>query len=54
MRDPLEQAYPFYVLVETSGSDGEHDSEKLNHFLEAAMSEDAAVDGVVAADRTQA
>ncbi|CAK9059166.1 D-2-hydroxyglutarate dehydrogenase [Durusdinium trenchii] len=56
VRDPLEETYPFYVLIETSGSDGEHDSEKLHRFLEAAMSDgDAAVqDGVVAADETQA
>jgi len=57
VRDPLDEKYPFYVLVETSGSDGEHDQEKLHRFLEAAMSgdEDAAVlDGVVAADETQA
>jgi len=25
------------VLVETSGSDGEHDQEKLHRFLEAAV-----------------
>lgn len=57
VRDPLEEKFPFYVLVETSGSDGEHDQEKLHRFLEAAMSgdDDAAVqDGVVAADETQA
>ncbi|OLQ03379.1 putative D-2-hydroxyglutarate dehydrogenase, mitochondrial [Symbiodinium microadriaticum] len=45
------------VLIETSGSDGDHDAAKLHRFLEAAMSGDgdAAVrDGVVAADETQA
>ena len=26
--------FPFYVLVETSGSNFDHDSEKLNSFLE--------------------
>lgn len=57
VRDPLEETHPFYVLIETSGSDGDHDAAKLHRFLEAAMSGDgdAAVrDGVVAADETQA
>lgn len=58
IRDPLESQHPFYVLIETSGSDEEHDSEKLHRFLEAAMGEgegEATVqDGVVAQDTVQA
>ena len=26
---PLEDEYPFYVLIETSGSNADHDQEKL-------------------------
>mmetsp|Transcript_114725 Transcript_114725/g.272897 ORF Transcript_114725/g.272897 Transcript_114725/m.272897 type:complete len:520 (-) Transcript_114725:88-1647(-) len=55
VRDPLEEKHPFYVLIETSGSDGDHDEQKLHNFLEAAMGEESTVlDGVVAADETQA
>jgi hypothetical protein len=32
VRSPLGQKYPFYVLVETSGSDEGHDQEKLDRF----------------------
>eukprot|EP00983_Pelagomonas_calceolata_P080925 1155348-Pelagomonas_calceolata.AAC.4 len=30
------QIYPFYVLVETHGSNGAHDREKLDAFLEVS------------------
>ncbi|KAF1822557.1 uncharacterized protein K489DRAFT_318648 [Dissoconium aciculare CBS 342.82] len=50
---PLEQEYPFYCLIETSGSNAEHDSEKLNAFLEHVMSEEIVSDGVVAENETQ-
>jgi FAD/FMN-containing dehydrogenase len=50
---PLEQEYPFYCLIETSGSNSEHDSEKLNAFLEHVMSEEIVSDGVVAENDTQ-
>jgi hypothetical protein len=29
--------YPFYLLVETQGSCGEHDKKKMTMFLEKAM-----------------
>merc|ERR1719265_226725 len=54
IRDPLTDAHPFYVLIETSGSDEGHDEEKLHRFLEAAMSAAVVSDGVVAQDHTQA
>lgn len=50
---PLESEYPFYCLVETSGSNSEHDEEKLNNYLEHVMSEEIVQDGVVAQDETQ-
>lgn len=50
---PLEKEYPFYCLVETSGSNADHDSEKLEAFLEDVMGKEVVSDGVVAQDETQ-
>ncbi|KAJ2974675.1 hypothetical protein NQ176_g5931 [Zarea fungicola] len=50
---PLEGKYPFYCLIETSGSNGDHDYEKLEKFLEDVMSREIIADGVVAQDATQ-
>ena len=50
---PLESEYPFYCLVETSGSNSDHDQEKLESFLEHVMGEEIVSDGVVAQDQTQ-
>ncbi|ODA80009.1 hypothetical protein RJ55_02967 [Drechmeria coniospora] len=52
-RRPLEGEHPFYCLIETSGSDGEHDYEKLERFLEHVLGNDVVADGVVAQDATQ-
>ena len=46
--------YPFFMLVETAGSDGSHDSEKLDAFLTRLMEDEDVVDGVVAQDTAQA
>ncbi|KAK4985652.1 D-lactate ferricytochrome c oxidoreductase [Elasticomyces elasticus] len=50
---PLEGEHPFYCLIETSGSNTDHDSEKLEAFLEHVMGEEIVADGVVAQDQTQ-
>ena len=50
---PLEGEYPFYCLIETSGSNAEHDMEKLEKFLEHVMGEKIVSDGVLAQDETQ-
>lgn len=50
---PLDGEYPFYCLIETSGSNSDHDAEKLEKFLEDVMSKDIIADGVVAQDETQ-
>lgn len=50
---PLSDVHPFSVLIETSGSDGAHDEEKLTNFLEALMEEGVISDGVLAQDDTQ-
>lgn len=50
---PLEEQHPFYILIETSGSNGEHDLEKLEAFLESAFENEVIQDGVIAQDETQ-
>ena len=50
---PLEGNHPFYCLIETSGSNSDHDSEKLENFLEHVMSSETVSDGVLAQDETQ-
>ncbi|TPX09068.1 uncharacterized protein E0L32_001670 [Thyridium curvatum] len=50
---PIEGEYPFYGLVETHGSNGEHDMAKLEEFFEHIMGEGIVADGVLAQDETQ-
>ncbi|KAF1832160.1 hypothetical protein BDW02DRAFT_503660 [Decorospora gaudefroyi] len=50
---PLEGEHPFYCLIETSGSNSDHDSEKLQAFLEHVMETEVVSDGVLAQDQTQ-
>ncbi|KAK6177589.1 hypothetical protein SNE40_015660 [Patella caerulea] len=45
--------FPFYVLIETGGSDGKHDEEKLTAFLENQMSSGLISDGTVATESTK-
>ncbi|PSN75319.1 D-lactate dehydrogenase-like protein 2 [Corynespora cassiicola Philippines] len=52
-KHPLEGNYPFYCLIETSGSNTDHDSEKLQAFLEHVMESEIVSDGVLAQDQTQ-
>ncbi|XP_013178063.1 PREDICTED: D-2-hydroxyglutarate dehydrogenase, mitochondrial [Papilio xuthus] len=42
--------YPFYVLVETSGSDETHDAEKLTRFLDKEMESGLIIDGTVTSE----
>ncbi|KAI1364740.1 hypothetical protein F5Y08DRAFT_305995 [Xylaria arbuscula] len=50
---PLDGEYPFYCLIETTGSNTEHDADKLEKFLEDVMSKQIIADGVLAQDETQ-
>ena len=50
---PLEGQHPFYCLIETSGSNANHDAEKLEAFLEYVMGEEIVSDGVLAQDESQ-
>ncbi|CUS07816.1 unnamed protein product [Tuber aestivum] len=43
----------FYVLVETSGSNKEHDDDKIDKFLMALIEDETIVNGVLAQDETQ-
>jgi len=52
-RDPLDTACRHYMVVELSGSNETHDSEKLERFLESVMGEGAVVDGTIAASADQ-
>lgn len=45
--------YPFYVLVETQGSNEDHDMAKMESFLEDAMTRNIVVDGVLSQDLSQ-
>lgn len=45
--------FPFYVLIETSGSNGSHDEEKLSQFLEHVTSSEIVQDGTVATEPTK-
>lgn len=45
--------YPFYMLIETSGSDEGHDGDKVGRFLETAMEQGLVADGALAQDATQ-
>lgn len=42
--------FPFYVLVETHGSDETHDAEKLSRFLEREMGSGLIIDGTVTSE----
>lgn len=54
VRHVLQEETPFYVLLETSGSDPDHDSEKLSNLLEKLMLENVVCDGSLAQDESQA
>ena len=52
--NPLTGESKFYCLVETAGSNVEHDTAKTEAFLEHCMMEEIVSDGVLAQDETQA
>ncbi|EGG03015.1 uncharacterized protein MELLADRAFT_49675 [Melampsora larici-populina 98AG31] len=43
----------FYVLIETSGSNEDHDDQKLNELLESLIEDEIIKNGVLAQDQTQ-
>lgn len=48
-RSPISK-YPFYMLIETSGSRMDHDEEKLHKFLQNVMENRLVLDGTVTND----
>lgn len=53
MKNPFAEPSPFYILIETHGSNTAHDTEKLSTFLENLMEKEIIVDGSVAQDESQ-
>ncbi|KAJ1742051.1 D-lactate ferricytochrome c oxidoreductase [Coemansia sp. RSA 1086] len=53
LRSPLSAEFPFYVLVETSGSNKAHDDEKLGELLEELLDAAVVEDGALAQDDSQ-
>ncbi|XP_018569933.1 D-2-hydroxyglutarate dehydrogenase, mitochondrial [Anoplophora glabripennis] len=49
IKSPIGE-YPFYLLIETSGSNESHDTEKLNTFLETALNKHFILNGIVASE----
>lgn len=42
--------YPFYLLIETCGSNEKHDEEKLDRFLDVALKKHLVLNGTVTSD----
>ncbi|XP_017888237.1 D-2-hydroxyglutarate dehydrogenase, mitochondrial isoform X2 [Ceratina calcarata] len=56
LRSPLtskSDGHEFYVLMETSGSNVDHDEEKLTSFVEKALADDIIEDGTLTSDPTK-
>ena len=53
VRDPFDSQTPFYVLIETQGSNKDHDDTKLFSFLESLLDQEIVADGVLAQDQSQ-
>lgn len=49
LTNPLNSC-SFYILIETSGSHGPHDEEKLNLFLSKVMENGTVIDGTIATE----
>lgn len=52
LRRPIQE-FPFYMVIECSGSNVTHDQEKLSAFLEDILNTGTVGDGTVAADSNQ-
>eukprot|EP01083_Nonionella_stella_P068978 183546_1 len=53
-RNPLSSVFTHHVLVETHGSETDHDQEKIMKFLESLFEQGLAEDGTMAQDESQA
>ncbi|CAG9322048.1 unnamed protein product [Blepharisma stoltei] len=52
VHDPFDAPYPFYVLIETRGSNAEHDSAKMDLLLESIIGNEAE-NGILPQDKRQ-
>lgn len=43
--------YPFYLLIETLGSNESHDSDKLNNAFNKCLEQDLVVNGTVVSEK---
>src|SRR5271169_641742 len=50
---PLEETYKFNLVIETSGSNTDHDAAKLQDYLEYVLEKGIISDGVIAESETQ-
>ena len=51
--EAVSDIFPYYLLVETHGSNETHDQEKMESFLESLLSSGVVADGVLAQDESQ-
>lgn len=49
LRSPIGD-YPFYLIIETSGSNEEHDLQKLNMFLDLSLVKHFVLNGTVTSE----
>ncbi|XP_018325035.1 D-2-hydroxyglutarate dehydrogenase, mitochondrial-like [Agrilus planipennis] len=49
LRSPIGE-YPFYLIIETSGSNEQYDSEKMDKFLEISLKENLILNGVASSE----
>ena len=52
-RPPLPREYPFYVVIETEGSNIENDSKRFNAVLEQLFDDDIVIDAVIPKSETE-
>ncbi|XP_030631201.1 D-2-hydroxyglutarate dehydrogenase, mitochondrial [Chanos chanos] len=52
LSNPITES-PFYIVIETAGSDAAHDEEKLHNFLEEVMTSSLVTDGTVATEEAK-
>jgi FAD/FMN-containing dehydrogenase len=51
--NPLGRSSKFFILLETHGSNSEHDEQKLSYFFEHVLDNGSAKDGTIATDESQ-
>lgn len=52
LSNPIKECN-FYMVIETSGANSEHDKDKLDKFITSIMDNDVVADGTVASNESQ-